>query len=99
MLLGGVVRSEQASALLFGQALACIGDRQAHVPVLARARNSQHSAVRHGVDCIQDQIPDRTPQLFSVGLNLQLAFGELQFRVNPGRPVAVNCASYSLITF
>src|SRR5216684_4120907 len=62
MLLGRVIRSEQAAAFFLGQTGAGIGDRDFNSIAQSRGANRQLSALGHGVDRVEHQVLERAMQ-------------------------------------
>jgi hypothetical protein len=77
MLLGRVIRSEQALAFFRGQTGAGIGDRKLNVIAEGGGADGQLSTLRHGVDGVEHQILQCALQQVGIGRNFGQRIGQL----------------------
>ena len=67
MLLGRVIRSEQARAFFLRQPRTGVGDREFHFIAKQLRSDSNGSTLRHSVNCIEYQIRERAVQHIGIG--------------------------------
>ena len=83
-LFGGVVRRKEARAFFGREALAGVGDFDAHIIAGVGSAQSERAAGGHGVQRIEDEILKSAVEKIGIGVDFRQRFREERFRGDGG---------------